>query len=145
MKELSRIKKTPIEDIEINPDDINIQLWKGYIRGPKDSPYYQGKFPIQIKFGNDYPIKPPSVKFTKFIFHPNIYRDGKICVDILQHQWSPSQNIRTILISLRSLLMDPNPSSPANRIAGKLFEIDQNQFNKKVIEYIKSCDCLIED
>lgn len=141
-KELKRINKDPLEDIEINVTD-NIYIWEGYIRGPKDTPYYLGKFPIQLKFNDDYPIKPPSVKFTKFIFHPNVYRDGKICVDILQGQWAPSQNIRTILISLRSLLMDPNPASPANREAAIEYKNNINTFKERVIEHIKKSGCSV--
>lgn len=140
-KELKLIKKDPIEDIEINVSENDIYLWNGFIRGPKDTPYYTGKFPIQIKFNDDYPLKPPSVKFTKYIYHPNVYRDGKICVDILQGKWAPSQNIRSILISIRSLLMDPNPDSPANREAAKLYVNNLNEFNNNVLKYIKSNNC----
>ncbi|CAN0597534.1 unnamed protein product, partial [Laminaria digitata] len=47
-------------------------------------------------------------------FHPNIYNNGQICLDILQNQWSPIYDICAILTSIQSLLCDPNPASPAN-------------------------------
>ena len=91
---------------------------------------------MEINFSDDYPVKPPSVKFISPIFHPNVYRDGKICVDILQGEWSPAQNVRTILVSIRSLLMDPNPNSPANRDAAIIFKRDIEEYNKKVKSFL---------
>jgi ubiquitin-conjugating enzyme E2 A len=72
------------------------------------------------------------------MYHPNIYRDGKICIDILQNEWTPAQNIRTILYSIRSLLMDPNPASPANREAAELYNKDRIAYENKVKEYVKN-------
>ena len=135
-KELTRIKESPIERVNIFPREDNILVWEGYIEGPVDSPYSGGRFPLVMKFDESYPVKPPSVKFTKFVFHPNIYRDGKICIDILQNNWAPSLNIQSILMSLISLFDDPNINSPANRDAAILYRDDRSKFNEKVREYI---------
>tara|TARA_B110000908_G_scaffold166234_1_gene217009 strand:+ start:4754 stop:5194 length:441 start_codon:yes stop_codon:yes gene_type:complete len=136
-KELIKIQENPIERVTILPKGDNLLLWEGFIEGPSDSPYSGGKFPIQMKFDETYPIKPPSVKFTKPVFHPNIYRDGKICIDILTSKnWAPSLNIQSILMSLISLFDDPNTASPANRDAAKLYNNDRTNFNKKVQEYL---------
>ena len=135
-KELARIIENPVERVVIHPKDDNILMWEGYIEGPADSPYSGGKFPILMKFDESYPVKPPSVKFTKFVYHPNIYRDGKICIDILQSNWAPSLNIQSILMSLISLFDDPNVRSPANRDAAILYEKDRSKFNEKVKEFI---------
>jgi len=135
-KELDKLKKEPVDGFTLD-DFSNIMLWQGTLEGPKDTPYENGKFKIQFTFDTDYPIKPPSVKFLQFIYHPNLYRDGKICVDILQsHEWSPAQNVRTIIHSLRSLFMDPNPSSPANREAAELYMKDKIAYADKVKEFI---------
>lgn len=131
-KELENLKKEQIEGFTLTDTD-NFWIWHGFLKGPSDSPYENGNFPIQITFNDDYPIKPPSFKFLKVPFHPNIYKDGKICIDILEvGNWSPSQTIRTILLSLRSLFMDPNPNSPANAIAAKMYINDKNLFNETV-------------
>ena len=135
-KEWEKINKEPVDRVIIKPVENNITRWTGYIEGPKDSPYEGGKFPIEMNFDSSYPVKPPSVKFTKFVFHPNIYRDGKICIDILQHKWAPSLNIQSILISLISLFDDPNVNSPANRNAAILYRDNKKEFSKKVKEYI---------
>jgi ubiquitin-conjugating enzyme E2 A len=136
-KELAKLQsdQEKLEGIIIDtPTDLNI--WKAKIIGPKDTPYEGGIFELKLSFDSDYPIKSPSVKFITPMYHPNIYRDGQICVDILQGEWSPSQNIRTILMSIISLLSDPNPSSPANREAANLYLSDRKAYDKKVKEFI---------
>lgn len=116
----------------------DLMIWNAKIEGPSNSPFENGVFDIELKFDTDYPIKPPSVKFLTKIYHPNIYRDGKICIDILQSEWTPAQNIRTILLSIISLLMDPNTSSPANREAAELYKSDITAYEKKVRDIINS-------
>lgn len=135
IKEINQIKKEKIDGVEILCDEDYSNI-NAIIYGPADTPYSEGEFKISIKIGESYPMKPPSVSFTSNIFHPNVYNDGKICVDILQNEWSPSLKISTILISIRSLLMDPNPDSPANGVAAKLFTNDRNKFDETVREFI---------
>ena len=72
------------------------------------------------------------------MFHPNIYADGKICLDILQNQWSPIYDISAILTSIQSLLSDPNPASPANAEASQLYERDRREYNKRVRAVVES-------
>jgi len=135
-KELNKLKSDPVEGF-ILTDHENIMQWKGILEGPPDTPFANGKFKIQFTFDDDYPLSPPSVKFLDSIFHPNIYRDGKICVDILQKdEWTPVQTVRTIILSLRSLFMDPNPDSPANRDAAIMFKKDKKLYNETVIKQI---------
>jgi ubiquitin-conjugating enzyme E2 A len=137
LREYNKLQTEKIDNITIEKSN-DLMVWFATIKGPINSPYENGIFNIQLTFTHDYPIKAPSVKFLTQIYHPNIYRDGKICVDILQpHEWTPAQNIRSILISILSLLMDPNPSSPANRDAATLYINDKNAYDKKVREIVK--------
>ena len=140
-KELSKLQKEKIDFIEIDyPEDILI--WTARIFGPPETPYEGGIFNLVIKFDSDYPLKPPSLTFLTRMFHPNIYKDGKICVDILQGEWTPTQSVRTILLSILSLLMDPNPNSPANREASQLYLSDRNKYYETVKQYVKnSLEC----
>jgi ubiquitin-protein ligase len=138
-RELTKLKEDTDKLDGINIDEPqDILIWNAKIMGPSNTPYEEGEFDIMLKFDSDYPKRPPSVKFLIPIFHPNIYRDGKICIDILQNEWTPAQNVRTILYSIRSLLMDPNPSSPANREAAELYIKDRTAYDNKVREHIKS-------
>ncbi len=111
--------------------DFNILL-----RGPPDTPYVGGKFKLKISIKSDYPFKPPAVLFETNIYHPNI-RNNSICLDLLKSAWSPALTINKLLISIASLLSDPNPNDPLDTEASKFFTENKNEFNKKAIEYTK--------
>ena len=96
-----------------------------------------GTFKLSMEFSEEYPNKPPKVIFLSELFHPNIYKDGSICLDILQNKWSPIFDISAILTSIRSLLPDPNPNSPANAEAARLFVENKREYNKKVQEKVE--------
>ncbi len=61
-----------------------------------------------------------------------MYADGQICLDILQNQWSPIYDVAAVLTSIQSLLCDPNPSSPANSEAARLFSENRAEYDKRV-------------
>ena len=105
---------------------------------PKSNPAWEGgTFKLMLEFTEDYPNKAPSVRFLTKMFHPNIYNDGQICLDILQNQWSPIYDISAILTSIQSLLCDPNPSSPANSEASRLFQENRREYNRRVKEIVE--------
>ena len=80
--------------------------------GPKDSPYQGGVFFLNITFPAEYPFQPPRCTFVTKIYHPNINSSGGICLDILKNEWSPALTISKVLLSICSLLDDPNPDDP---------------------------------
>jgi ubiquitin-conjugating enzyme E2 A len=71
------------------------------------------------------------------MFHPNIYADGAICLDILQNQWSPIYDVSAILTSIQSLLADPNPNSPANAEASRLYIENRREYERRVVEVVE--------
>ena len=60
-----------------------------------------GTFKLTLDFTEEYPNRPPAVKFACPMFHPNIYADGGICLDILQNQWSPIYDVAGVLTSIQ--------------------------------------------
>ena len=89
--------------------------------------------------------KPPVVKFTSKMFHPNIYQDGSICLDILKERWSPSYDVTAILTSIQSLLSDPNPSSPANNVAAQLLRDNPREYEKRVRACVEQSNVEADD
>ena len=125
-------------DVVIPPRSTHVtQLWQAVIFGPEDTPWEGGTFKLNLTFSEDYPNKAPVVKFESKMFHPNIYNDGGICLDILQNQWSPIYDVSAILTSIQSLLCDPNPNSPANSEAARLYSECKREYNKKVQEVVE--------
>src|SRR3989338_7447324 len=98
-------------------------------RSSDDTPWEGGTFKLKLTCTEEYPNKPPRVVFLSRMFPPNVYSDGSICLDILQNQWSPIYDISAILASIQSLLCDPNPLSPANAEAARLFQENKREYN----------------
>ena len=126
-KDLKAMKKNNVQGISAAPvmtkkigvggKEISVRNmfhWKAVITGPSDTPYEGGKFHLDIMFPEEYPFKPPSIKFDTKVYHPNISYGGAICVTILKTGWSPALDITRILLSISSLLSDPNPDDPLN-------------------------------
>lgn len=111
-KEYEDFKRDPPTNCSAAPKDGDIYTWEAVIYGSTGSVYEGGIFNLIIEFPQNYPFKPPKVKFTTKIYHPNINMGGGICLDILKDNWSPALTISKVLISICSLLTDPNPDDP---------------------------------
>lgn len=144
-RELTDPKKAiPSFHIELE-DDTNIFVWNiGVMVLNEDSIYHGGYFKAQMRFPEDFPFSPPQFRFTPAIYHPNVYRDGRLCISILHQSgdpttdepdaetWSPVQTVESVLISIVSLLEDPNISSPANVDAAVDYRKHPEQYSQRV-------------
>ena len=111
-KELFDLQIDPPSNCSAGPVKDNLFKWQATIMGPTDSPFEGGIFFLEINFPSQYPFKPPKCIFTTKIYHPNINSKGGICLDILGNNWSPALTISKVLLSICSLLTDPNPDDP---------------------------------
>lgn len=137
LRDFRRLQNDPPGGVTGAPMDTNIMVWQAVIFGPDDTPWEGGTFKLVLEFTEDYPNKAPQVRFLTKMFHPNIYADGQICLDILQNQWSPIYDISAILTSIQSLLCDPNPASPANSEASRLFNENRREYNRRVSQIVE--------
>merc|ERR1711967_130778 len=103
--------------------------------GPPDSPYQGGVFFLNVTFPTDYPFKPPKVQFATKIYHCNVNSNGAICLDILKEQWSPALTIQKVLLSISSLLSDPNPDDPLVPDIAHVFKTQREMYNKTAQEW----------
>jgi ubiquitin-conjugating enzyme E2 D/E len=124
-----------IHSVEINQDIYGYHyVW---LHGPKDTPFEGGVFKICFSLPQDYPYKPPKMTFQTRVYHPNISRDGGICIDILKDQWSAALRLNTLILSLSSLLANPNPNDPLVPEIANEYSYDKEKYNKNVITYVK--------
>ena len=137
-KELIDITKNPPENCNAGPKDDNIFHWVASIIGADKSRYEGGIFLLDIYFPTDYPFKSPKVSFQTKIFHPNIDTHGNICLDILKDQWSPALTIQKVLLSISSLLTEPNPDDPLNIEAGDMLKKNKELFDRTAKEWTLS-------
>lgn len=146
-RELCRTTTAGLVAGPVTEDDLF--TWEALIMGPEGTPYEFGVFRALLTFPKSYPMKPPKMVFTTPITHPNVYgeggRRGEVCISILHapgedrfgyeksyERWTPVQSIEKVLLSVISMLAEPNPESPANIDAAKLWRDDLEGFNKKV-------------
>lgn len=132
IRDFKRLASDPPIGISGSPNPDNIMVWNAVIFGPPDTPFEDGSFRLTLTFTDAYPNKPPTVRFVSRMFHPNIYVNGELCLDILQNRWSPTYDVAAILTSVQSLLNDPNPGSPANVEAATLFKENLKEYERKV-------------
>ena len=135
-KELSDLGADPPAGCSAGPDsDEDLQNWSAAIIGPQDSPFAGGLFYLNITFPAEYPFKPPKVVFMTKIYHPNINSNGSICLDILKDQWSPALTISKVLLSIQSLLTDPNPDDPLVPEIAQQYKNDVKKYNTAAAEW----------
>ncbi|XP_019639504.1 PREDICTED: ubiquitin-conjugating enzyme E2-17 kDa-like isoform X2 [Branchiostoma belcheri] len=135
-KELQDLGRDPPAQCSAGPvAGEDLFHWQATIMGPADSPYQGGVFFLNIHFPTDYPFKPPKVQFTTKIYHPNINSNGSICLDILRSQWSPALTISKVLLSICSLLTDPNPDDPLVPDIARIYKTDKKKYNEQAKEW----------
>ena len=134
-KELADISKDPPSNCTAGPHNDDMFFWDATLFGPRDSPYEGGVFFLRIQFPEDYPFKPPRVGFVTRVYHVNVNDKGGICLDILKDQWSPALTISKVLLSICSLLTDPNPDDPLVPEIAKKFKNDREGFNRIAREW----------
>lgn len=135
-KELIDLGRDPPANCSAGPTDESQPFhWQATIMGPEDSPYHQGVFFLNIHFPPDYPFKPPKVTFTTKIYHANINSNGSICLDILKDQWSPALTISKVLLSISSLLTDPNPDDPLVPEIANIYKTDRARHDATAREW----------
>ncbi|KAI4847017.1 hypothetical protein E4T44_04741 [Aureobasidium sp. EXF-8845] len=145
------IGKDPPDGITAGPvEEDDLFVWEALIEGPEGTPYEGGIFPAELKFPKDYPLMPPTMKFLSDIWHPNVYPNGVVCISILHppgddpnhyehasERWSPIQSVEKILISVMSMLAEPNDESPANVDAARMWRERRAEFEKKVRQDVR--------
>merc|ERR1740121_123694 len=133
-KEFEKMTAEPVPGVEAAPLQGDLFRWRARLAGPDGSPYEGGRFELDVKLPSRYPMEPPKVKFKTQIFHPNVNDRGDICLDVLKNQWSPALSLQKVLLSVSSLLTDPNFADPLNASASAMYRQDKSGYDSKCRE-----------
>lgn len=138
-------KNSPNEYFSVGTTGENIYIWEIIIFGPKSTPFESGMFKAQMIFPKNYPDEPPTFKFISKIWHPNIDKEGNVCISILHkpgnddfgyeeinERWMPVRSAESVIMSIICLLSSPNVESSANSDAGIQYRDDIDGYNRKV-------------
>ena len=147
--EYNKILKNPNYLYIVKPNEENFLKWNFWLHGPVDTIFDGGTFKGIIQFPKEYPNRPPNVKFIDGFYHPNIYPDGKVCISILHEgedqfgyedtseRWNPSHSVESIMLSIISILSEPNLESPANIDAGVLWRDNYDSYKRITYNHVK--------
>eukprot|EP00005_Dracoamoeba_jomungandri_P001420 CAMPEP_0174255208 /NCGR_PEP_ID=MMETSP0439-20130205/4550_1 /TAXON_ID=0 /ORGANISM="Stereomyxa ramosa, Strain Chinc5" /LENGTH=169 /DNA_ID=CAMNT_0015337285 /DNA_START=59 /DNA_END=568 /DNA_ORIENTATION=- len=149
-RQLKELQKNPVDGFSAGLEGDNIFEWEIMIVGPEDTLYAGGFFSCSLIFPPTYPEEPPKMIFKTPIWHPNVYPSGEVCISILHpagddefgyekasERWSPIHTVTTILLSVISMLSDPNDESPANIEAAKEWRENPEAFKKRVARCVR--------
>ncbi|KAI9805813.1 MAG: Ubiquitin-conjugating enzyme E2 11 [Sarcosagium campestre] len=139
--ELMQLMMSATPGVSAFPDaDGNLLSWTGTITGPEGTFYQDLVFKLSFKFPVTYPYDAPVVVFKTPIYHPNVDFSGRICLDILKDKWSAVYNVQSVLLSLQSLLGEPNNASPLNGQAAELWDKDPAEYKKLLLARHRDLD-----
>lgn len=138
VKETQRLLSEPAPGITATPYKDNLRYFNVIVMGPSSSAYEGGTFKLELFLTEDYPMAPPKVRFLTKIYHPNIDRLGRICLDILKDKWSPALQIRTVLLSIQALLSAPNPDDPLANDVADMWKTDEPRAIATAKEWTKA-------
>jgi ubiquitin-conjugating enzyme E2 S len=128
MREITELKNNPPEGIRVVTSEENMLDLTGIVEGPEQTPYTGGYFRVRFQFTHEFPTAPPKCWFATKIFHPNVSSAGEICVNTLKKDWQSSYGIGHILVTIKCLLIYPNPESALDEEAGKLLLEDYDAY-----------------
>ena len=131
-------------------EDGNYFKWEVSIEGPENTIYEGSVMRALLMFPQDYPMNPPDMVFLTKMWHPNIFKNGKVCISILHkaqidetnpqetldEKWRPVLGVREIILSVSSMLICPNIESPANIDAAVQYKSDPLEYKKKIRQFL---------
>ncbi|PIA17764.1 ubiquitin-conjugating enzyme [Coemansia reversa NRRL 1564] len=134
--ELMSLMMAKPEGISAFPRPDNMLNWIGTIKGALGTVYEGLEYKLGLQFPANYPFTAPTITFITPCWHPNVDERGNICLDILKEKWSAIYNVQSILLSLQTLLGDPNTASPLNGQAAQLWE-NQDEYKRILLKHYR--------
>ena len=136
MREMSLLSKDPPPGIAAYPPNpADMTQIRAQITGPEGSPFETGVFLLTVHITARYPFEPPRCRFLTPLYHPNVDSHGRICLDTLKSppagSWSPAVSLPSLLLSIRSLMAEPNPDDGLVPEISELYKRNPTQWTKE--------------
>ncbi|TXT13516.1 hypothetical protein VHUM_00883 [Vanrija humicola] len=136
-KEITDLGRENLGDIRLTPNESNVFQWRAVLPGPVGSPYEGGVFEVDVRVPDDYPFSPPQLQFLTKVYHCNIASTGVICEFLLKTAWSPALSLYKVVLSLSSLLTDPNPGDPLVPAIAQEYKKNRKKHDETAREWVK--------
>ena len=136
LREYDAVCKAAPEGWRIFVSADNVLRWKAVLDG-LPAPYDDGAWLLTIEFPDNYPFSPPRVRFVTPTFHCNVSVDGMICLDVLQHGWSPAQGIAAVLGAVHELMRAPDAMTPLDAYKGALYRDDRASYEREATKHTR--------
>ncbi|KAG5989156.1 hypothetical protein E4U54_004415 [Claviceps lovelessii] len=115
-KEYAETSQSPPPGVSVAlPPDSSLHTWHITLTPPAPSPYHPGRYGLLLTLPPEYPFKPPALRFTTRVYHPNVTNDaqGSICLGLLKPEnWKPSTRLAAVLEAVAALMLEPQPDDP---------------------------------
>jgi len=121
-------------------DEVDMMHGWAIVCGGEDTPYYGAPFCFEVRLPDNYPFEPPAFKyltndsFTRF--NPNLYRDGKVCLSLLNtwhgEKWAAVQTVGAILQIIQADVLCANPLTREPTYPPGELEADHATYNRMI-------------
>lgn len=111
----------------------DLLLWDCLIPGKEGTDWSGGLFKLTLTFSHEYPVTAPRAKFTPSLFHCNVFRSGAVCLDLMNASWKPSITVSQLLLSIQTLLDEPNPRHATDQPeCSQLYNSDPIAYKRRI-------------
>lgn len=135
--ETKKVTTNPPHGITVQVKESNMNYFDVFIEGPPETPFEGGKFHLEMFLPEKYPHEPPKVHMLTRIYHPNIDKIGRICLDILKKEWTPVMTIESTVLSIQALIAQPCFTDPLDTQICEHYLKDRAGAEQKAREWTK--------
>eukprot|EP00484_Ammonia_sp_Unknown_P006020 CAMPEP_0197074974 /NCGR_PEP_ID=MMETSP1384-20130603/211377_1 /TAXON_ID=29189 /ORGANISM="Ammonia sp." /LENGTH=866 /DNA_ID=CAMNT_0042513817 /DNA_START=10 /DNA_END=2611 /DNA_ORIENTATION=+ len=135
VQEMSNILRDPHPFWDIYVEESNLFFWKLVLCGPIDTPYQGGVYLLYMQFAEEYPEKPPKMRFITPIKHVNVNSYGRICHSVFDRNYQPDTKVRDILDNVFGLLLEPDWDDPLDSVLRQEYADNKHKFRESVCNH----------